>query len=53
MNIEVLDIHGRAVYLFMGAGDVQKYLNEFKSHLDKKINNLNKETNGLICSNRC
>lgn len=34
-NIEVLEKHGRAVYLFMGAGDVQKYLNKFKLILDK------------------
>ena len=29
-NIEELEQHGNAVYLFMGAGDVQKYLNAFK-----------------------
>ena len=34
-NIEVLEKHGHAVYLFMGAGDVQKYLNEFKQLLNK------------------
>jgi UDP-N-acetylmuramate--alanine ligase len=29
-NIEELEQYGNAVYLFMGAGDVQKYLNAFK-----------------------
>ncbi|WP_210468541.1 UDP-N-acetylmuramate--L-alanine ligase [Sporosarcina sp. 6E9] len=29
-NIVELEQHGNAVYLFMGAGDVQKYLNAFK-----------------------
>ncbi|QUW22741.1 UDP-N-acetylmuramate--L-alanine ligase [Sporosarcina sp. Marseille-Q4063] len=29
-NIDELEQHGNAVYLFMGAGDVQKYLNAFK-----------------------
>ncbi|MFJ7934793.1 UDP-N-acetylmuramate--L-alanine ligase [Sporosarcina sp. NPDC096371] len=32
-DIQVLDAHNRAVYLFMGAGDVQKYIHAFKSHL--------------------
>lgn len=31
----MLDKHGHAVYLFMGAGDVQKYMNAFKSYLEK------------------
>ena len=31
---QVLDAHGRAVYLFMGAGDVQKYMNAFKTYLE-------------------
>ena len=30
-NIADLEEHGRAAYLFMGAGDIQKYLNAFKS----------------------
>lgn len=30
----VLDTHGRAVYLFMGAGDVQKYMKAFKTYLE-------------------
>ena len=34
-NVETLEKHGNAVYLFMGAGDVQKYLNEFKKCLNK------------------
>ena len=28
-DIQALDAHGRAVYLFMGAGDVQKYMDAF------------------------
>ena len=32
---QVLDAHGNAVYLFMGAGDVQKYMNAFKKILEK------------------
>ncbi|MER2089218.1 MAG: UDP-N-acetylmuramate--L-alanine ligase [Sporosarcina sp.] len=35
-DMEALEEHGNAVYLFMGAGDVQKYMNEFKSCLEKK-----------------
>ncbi len=35
-EIQALEAHGNAVYLFMGAGDVQKYINEFKSHLDNE-----------------
>ena len=31
---QVLDTHGRAVYLFMGAGDVQKYMKAFKTYLE-------------------
>lgn len=31
-----LESHGNAVYLFMGAGDVQKYMSAFKSYLDKE-----------------
>ena len=34
-NIEELEKHGRAAYLFMGAGDVQKYLNAFKIKVNK------------------
>ncbi|WP_438311583.1 UDP-N-acetylmuramate--L-alanine ligase [Sporosarcina sp. FA9] len=34
-NIELLEQHGNAVYLFMGAGDIQKYLNAFKSLLNE------------------
>ena len=34
-NVAELEKHGRAAYLFMGAGDVQKYLNAFKSSIDK------------------
>lgn len=30
-----LDKHGKSVYLFMGAGDIQKYLNNFKLHIHK------------------
>ena len=33
-NIAPLEVHGNAVYLFMGAGDIQKYLNEFKTFLN-------------------
>lgn len=35
-NIDVLDEHGNAVYLFMGAGDIQKYLNVFAEHTEKE-----------------
>lgn len=35
-HIGDLDKHSEAAYLFMGAGDVQKYLNEFKTHLNNK-----------------
>ncbi|WP_186669973.1 UDP-N-acetylmuramate--L-alanine ligase [Sporosarcina sp. BP05] len=31
-----LESHGNAVYLFMGAGDVQKYMSAFKSYLDRE-----------------
>ena len=34
-NIAELEKHGRAAYLFMGAGDVQKYLNAFKASINK------------------
>jgi len=34
-EIEELEKHGSSVYLFMGAGDIQKYLNAFKTHLTK------------------
>ncbi|WP_318614181.1 UDP-N-acetylmuramate--L-alanine ligase [Sporosarcina sp. YIM B06819] len=34
-NIQVLDTTGRSVYLFMGAGDVQKFISAFKAHLNK------------------
>lgn len=34
-NIKELEKHGRAAYLFMGAGDVQKYLNAFKTNINK------------------
>ena len=34
-NIEALEKHGRATYLFMGAGDIQKYLNAYKDFLNK------------------
>jgi UDP-N-acetylmuramate--alanine ligase len=33
---EALEAHGNAVYLFMGAGDVQKYMTAFKSYLEKE-----------------
>lgn len=33
---EALEAHGSAVYLFMGAGDVQKYMTAFKSYLEKE-----------------
>ncbi|MEK5037869.1 UDP-N-acetylmuramate--L-alanine ligase [Sporosarcina sp. FSL K6-3457] len=33
-DIQLINTHGNAVYLFMGAGDVQKYIQAFKSHLD-------------------
>ena len=35
-NIEELEQHGNAVYLFMGAGDVQKYLNAFKEIISEE-----------------
>ena len=35
-DIRVLDKHGDAVYLFMGAGDIQKYLNLFKEHTEQE-----------------
>ena len=35
-NIEELEQHGNAVYLFMGAGDVQKYLNAFKELVNEE-----------------
>ncbi|MBD7984339.1 UDP-N-acetylmuramate--L-alanine ligase [Sporosarcina sp. Sa2YVA2] len=35
-NITVLNDHGDAVYLFMGAGDIQKYMHEFKEHTNKE-----------------
>ncbi|NYF25206.1 UDP-N-acetylmuramate--L-alanine ligase [Sporosarcina sp. JAI121] len=35
-DMKALEEHGNAVYLFMGAGDVQKYMNEFKSRLEKR-----------------
>ena len=31
-----LEQHGNAVYLFMGAGDVQKYLNAFKELVERR-----------------
>lgn len=34
-NIEVLDNYHNAVYLFMGAGDIQKYLKAFQSYINK------------------
>lgn len=34
-HVSQLKNHGKAVYLFMGAGDIQKYLNEFKSYISK------------------
>lgn len=34
-SVEALEKHGSAVYLFMGAGDVQKYLNAYKEFLNK------------------
>ncbi|MCZ2257950.1 UDP-N-acetylmuramate--L-alanine ligase [Sporosarcina sp. G11-34] len=34
-NIELLEKHGRAAYLFMGAGDIQKYLIAFNLFLDE------------------
>ncbi|MBO0586211.1 UDP-N-acetylmuramate--L-alanine ligase [Sporosarcina sp. E16_8] len=33
---ESLESHGDAVYLFMGAGDVQKYMSAFKSYLERE-----------------
>jgi len=35
-SIAELDKHGNSTYLFMGAGDIQKYLNAFKDFLDKE-----------------
>ncbi|MDN4606989.1 UDP-N-acetylmuramate--L-alanine ligase [Sporosarcina highlanderae] len=35
-NIDALDVHGNAVYLFMGAGDIQKYMNTFTEHTEKE-----------------
>lgn len=35
-RIEELEKKNPAVYLFMGAGDVQKYLNAFKSYIEKE-----------------
>ena len=35
-RIEELEMKNPAVYLFMGAGDVQKYLNAFKSYIEKE-----------------
>ena len=35
-NIEELEQHGNAVYLFMGAGDVQKYLNAYKELVNEE-----------------
>lgn len=35
-HIDVLDAHGNAVYLFMGAGDIQKYMNVFTDHTEKE-----------------
>ncbi|WP_336824762.1 UDP-N-acetylmuramate--L-alanine ligase [Sporosarcina sp. USHLN248] len=35
-HIDMLDAHGEAIYLFMGAGDIQKYLNAFKSHTEQE-----------------
>lgn len=37
-EIEQLAVHGDAVYLFMGAGDIQKYLNAFMQY--KKANEI-------------
>lgn len=34
-NVAQLEQHGQSVYLFMGAGDIQKYLNEFKAYITK------------------
>lgn len=34
-HIEQLEEHGNAVYLFMGAGDIQKYLNAFSQYMKK------------------
>ncbi|AOV07198.1 UDP-N-acetylmuramate--L-alanine ligase [Sporosarcina ureilytica] len=34
-NTAQLKEHGKSVYLFMGAGDIQKYLNDFKLHIHK------------------
>ena len=36
-DIQILDEHGSAVYLFMGAGDVQKYINALNAHLNEAI----------------
>ncbi|WP_339251054.1 UDP-N-acetylmuramate--L-alanine ligase [Sporosarcina sp. FSL W8-0480] len=35
-NIDVLDVHGNAVFLFMGAGDIQKYMHVFSDHTKKE-----------------
>ncbi len=35
-DMQALVKQGPAVYLFMGAGDVQKYMDAFKSYLDEK-----------------
>lgn len=35
-NINVLNAHGDAIYLFMGAGDIQKYMNIFKESTEKE-----------------
>ncbi|CAM3150735.1 UDP-N-acetylmuramate--L-alanine ligase [Filibacter tadaridae] len=35
-SVSSLERHGRAVYLFMGAGDIQKYMNAFKDYLNTK-----------------
>ncbi len=34
-NMTLLEKHGRAAYLFMGAGDIQKFVNAFKEVLNK------------------
>lgn len=35
-GIEEIEMSNPTVYLFMGAGDVQKYLNAFKSYIEKE-----------------
>ncbi|MBE1554359.1 UDP-N-acetylmuramate--L-alanine ligase [Sporosarcina limicola] len=35
-DIQILDTHESAVYLFMGAGDIQKYMNAFKTHVENE-----------------